>query len=273
MIYCDGTFEKRKNTGRKMKINLHAHTVRCGHASGTEREFIEEALRVGMTDFGFSDHTPMPFPEGYSSAGMRMGLEEMDDYADTVLALRQEYRDRINIYLGLEVEYYPDLFPKLMKFLEGYPVEYLILGQHCTNNQYDGVWAGAETSDENTLIKYTDQVIEGLKTGKFIYLAHPDLINYTGDEKTYLSQMERICAYTYDHHIPLEINLLGIGDGRNYPNPVFWKLVGETGNDVVMGLDAHHVHMIDVPKTEKIAMEMVKKYGLNLIETPLPKSL
>ena len=68
-----------------MKVNLHAHTVRCGHATGTEREYIEEALRIGMTDFGFSDHTPMPFPDDYESTGMRMRMDEMDDYADTIL--------------------------------------------------------------------------------------------------------------------------------------------------------------------------------------------
>ncbi|MCR4792300.1 MAG: histidinol-phosphatase [Lachnospiraceae bacterium] len=254
-----------------MKINLHSHTARCGHASGTEKEYIEEALRVGMTDFGFSDHTPMPFPEGYSSAGMRMGLDQMDDYTDTILALKKEYKDKINIYLGLEVEYYPELFDKLMVFLEDYPVEYMILGQHCTKNQYDGRWAGEETEDEERLVMYADQVIEGLGTGKFIYLAHPDLINFAGDERIYLKEMSRICEYAYDHHVPLEINLLGIGDGRNYPNPLFWKLAGETGNDVVIGLDAHHVHMIDVPQTEKMAMEIVSKYNLNLIPTPLPE--
>ena len=111
-----------------MKINLHAHTVRCGHATGTEKEFIEEALRIGMTDFGFSDHTPMPFPGDFRTPGMRMDLSMMDDYADTVLALKKEYKDKINIYIGLEAEYYPALFSELMDFLEGYPLEYFILG-------------------------------------------------------------------------------------------------------------------------------------------------
>ncbi|MBQ3852950.1 MAG: histidinol-phosphatase [Lachnospiraceae bacterium] len=254
-----------------MKINLHAHTTRCGHATGTEKEYIEEAIRIGMTDFGFSDHTPMPFPNGYSSKGMRMDLDQMDDYTDTVLSLRKEYRDKINIYFGLEVEFYPALFSKLMKFLEGYPVEYLILGQHCMNNQYDGCWFGEETSDPERLAKYVEQALAGLSTGKFLYLAHPDLINFVGDDALYQKQMSRICEYAYDHKIPLEINLLGVGENRNYPNPLFWEIAGKTGNDVVMALDAHHVRMIDVPENEKKAMELVDRFGLNLIETPLPE--
>ncbi|MBO4882656.1 MAG: histidinol-phosphatase [Lachnospiraceae bacterium] len=255
-----------------MKINLHAHTTRCGHATGTEKEFIEEALRIGMTDFGFSDHTPMPFPDGFSTPGMRMDLSMMDDYADTVLALKKEYKDRINIYFGLEAEYYPALFSKLMDFLEGYPLEYLILGQHCLKNQFDGPWCGEETNDPSRVTEYVDQVIEGLSTGKFIYLAHPDLINYSGDDLFYQKEMSRLCGYAYDKKIPLEINLLGVGESRNYPNPLFWEIAGKTGNDVVIALDAHHVRMIDVPEAEKKAMELVDRFGLKLIETPLPKT-
>lgn len=253
-----------------MKINLHAHTTRCGHASGTEREFVEEAVRIGMTDFGFSDHSPMTFPEDYKS-GIRMKLEEMQDYADTILGLRKEYKGKINIYLGLEVEYYPALFPSLMKFFEDYPLEYMILGQHSLNNEYDGVWPGEPTEDVSRLKRYVEQVIEGLSTEKFIYLAHPDLMNYVGDETIYLKEMEKICAYTNDHKIPLELNLLGLGEKRFYPRDSFWKLVGEMGNDVVLGLDAHHVRMIDVPDVEEKAMKMVKEYNLNLIQTPLPE--
>ena len=27
-------------------INLHAHTIRCGHASGEDRDYIEEIRRI-----------------------------------------------------------------------------------------------------------------------------------------------------------------------------------------------------------------------------------
>ena len=54
-----------------MICNLHAHTVRCNHASGTEREYLENALAGGLRIFGFADHAPYPFPGGYRS-GFRM---------------------------------------------------------------------------------------------------------------------------------------------------------------------------------------------------------
>ena len=41
-----------------MLTNYHTHTTRCGHAEGTEEEYILTALRCGFKVLGFSDHTP-----------------------------------------------------------------------------------------------------------------------------------------------------------------------------------------------------------------------
>ncbi|MBQ7371409.1 MAG: PHP domain-containing protein, partial [Blautia sp.] len=112
-----------------MIANYHTHTWRCKHASGTEREYVENAIAGGLKILGFSDHTPYPFPEG-TDIRTRMELNQMDDYVDTVLALKKEYQKDIEIHLGLEVEYFPVYFEKLLDFLSDYPVEYFILGQH-----------------------------------------------------------------------------------------------------------------------------------------------
>ena len=44
-----------------MRMNLHTHTPRCHHATGSEREYIERAIAAGLQTLGFSDHAPMPF--------------------------------------------------------------------------------------------------------------------------------------------------------------------------------------------------------------------
>ena len=74
-----------------MKVNLHAHTVRCNHASGTEREYIENAVKAGFTRYGFADHAPYVFRDGYYS-NFRMKPEQQEDYVNTLLALKEEYR-------------------------------------------------------------------------------------------------------------------------------------------------------------------------------------
>ena len=44
-----------------MLTNYHTHTTRCGHAEGTEEEYILTALRCGFKVLGFSDHTPWAY--------------------------------------------------------------------------------------------------------------------------------------------------------------------------------------------------------------------
>ena len=43
-----------------MFANYHTHTTRCNHAAGTDREYVEYAIRSGIKILGFADHTPLP---------------------------------------------------------------------------------------------------------------------------------------------------------------------------------------------------------------------
>ena len=97
-----------------MLANYHTHTVRCGHAVDSERKYIEHAIEQGFEILGFSDHVPQPYPEDFAST-IRMSMEELPGYFETLVVLREEYRDRIDIRIGLEVEYYPSLFNELME--------------------------------------------------------------------------------------------------------------------------------------------------------------
>ena len=245
--------------------SFHSHTVRCRHASGTEREYIENAIKAGMTKLGFSDHSPYVFEDGYYS-GHRMYPEEFKGYCDTLTALKAEYAGKIELHIGLEVEYYPKFFDKFLKLIEGSPVEYMILGQHFPENEMGQKGNGAPTDDEERLKLYVRQTDEAMATGKFCCFAHPDLINFTGDRAVYRRHMTKLCENALKYEMPLEINLLGIRTNRSYPNPEFWKIVGEVGNDVVCGSDAHEANVVqDQPSYDK-ALEMVDRFGLKLHE-------
>ena len=186
-----------------MLANYHTHTVRCKHAEGTEREYIEAAISEGFKILGFSDHTPQPYPEGFKS-GIRMDMSELEDYTDTLVKLRDEYKDDIQILIGYEVEYTRKYFEPLLKELKKYPRDYIIQGQHHAPNEIDGFYAGFETTDEAKLKEYVDYTVEGMKTGLFSYLAHPDLMYYVGPDMVYQHHMKRIVKASIDLDIPLE---------------------------------------------------------------------
>ena len=249
-----------------MIANYHTHTWRCRHAEGREIAYVESGLKAGLEILGFSDHSPYIFPEGHRS-WFRMDLRQLGDYVRTVLDLRKMYRGRLEIPLGLELEYYPELLPRLLPVLRDYPFDYVILGQHFVANEVNAHYSGNLTRDKHILEQYTNQTIDAMQTGMFTYFAHPDLIHYEGDEKFRKDQARRICREAKSCGIPLEINLLGIREGKHYPWPGFWEMAAEEGCDVILGRDAHEPHALLQRKPEQKAMELVKQFHLHLLET------
>ena len=250
-----------------MIANLHTHTPRCNHAIGAEQDYVQVALKEGLKVLGFSDHTPYFFPGDYYSR-MRMYPEELTGYADTVRALQKQYAGKLEIPLGVEVEYYPNLFPQLLPVLRDAGIAYMLLGQHWNEDEMGQDYNGRPTEDAAKLSRYCDQVVDAMQTGLFTYVAHPDLLHFVGDKTVYIQQMSRICKEAKACAIPLEINLLGINEGRHYPNPLFWELAGAEGCQVVIGSDAHMPDHVVHKEPEKIAMALIDEMGLELIEIP-----
>lgn len=249
-----------------MIANYHTHTPRCHHARGQESEYVLSAIDAGLQQLGFSDHTPYPFPEGYVSS-FRMGTEELGGYCQTVLALKEQYANQIQIHLGVEAEYYPKYFPALLELLRDSPVQYMLLGQHFIGSEIGEHYCGIPTAEVSILQRYCDQCIDGMYTGLFSYLAHPDLLHFQGDRRVYQEQMRRICRVAKECGLPLEINFLGLREGRHYPNSLFWEVAGEENATVIFGTDAHWPEALKDPQSHQTALKMVETYGLTLVDT------
>lgn len=246
-----------------MLHNYHTHTFRNHHARGTERDYIEAAIANGFRTLGFSEHAPYRFPDGFVSR-FRLFPADLEDYVQTLLALKEEYAGRIDILIGYEAEYYPRLFDDLLARITQYPVDYLILGQHYTHNEFDGVYVYEPTDDPDVLETYVNQCIAGLKTGLYTYLAHPDLINFTGSETFYRAQMERLCLAANALHVPLEVNLLGLRANRTYPSERFFHIAKSCGSTIVTGIDAHDPDCFFQPETFEPYRRIVADCGLTV---------
>ncbi len=246
-----------------MLANYHTHTMRCGHAMGEDREFVEAAIAAGYQVLGFADHCPWVYPDSFVS-GIRMHASEVDGYFDSLLGLRREYEKDIHILIGFEAEYMPPLMEAQTEFLSAYPLDYMILGQHFVGRESNTNYAGRETADTGMLTGYVDLCIEGMRTGKYKYLAHPDLIWFTGDAAVYTREMKRLCLAMKELHVPLEMNILGLAGGRNYPDSRFWNIARETGNQAILGMDAHTPQQLSNPAAVAEAEKMCR--GMEVLE-------
>ncbi len=248
-----------------MYSNYHTHTYRCNHAKGYEREYIENAIKSGIKNLGFSDHAPILFDGGYYSH-FRMKPHIAEEYVSTLSSLKKEYEKDVNIYIGYELEYYPKYFERTVDFLNSLGCDYFIMGQHFINSEIDGIYVGAPFSDERYLSRYVEQVCEGLSSGLFTYLAHPDLPGFTGDENVYRREMVRLCEFLKDSGIPAEINFLGIQEKRRYPNEKFWEIAGEIGCSAIFGVDAHAPEELIRPEVLGAAQNIAEKNGISVLE-------
>ncbi|MCQ2457904.1 MAG: histidinol-phosphatase HisJ family protein [Clostridia bacterium] len=80
--------------------DLHTHTNFCDGKNSPE-EMLLTAISLGMKTYGFSGHA-----HAFTDPDCSMTPEKMLAYRDEVLRLRDRYRDRINVLLGLEMDWF-----------------------------------------------------------------------------------------------------------------------------------------------------------------------
>ena len=250
-----------------MDYNFHTHTARCGHATGSDEAYVRAAIAGGITDMGFSDHVPFVFPDGRQRTYC-VQMEEAAEYIASVRALREKYARDISLHVGFEMEYYPQYFDAMLAGARQLGAEYLILGAHYLPSDVFHFHTQMPHRGEKTLVEYVDTVIEAIGRGVFTYVAHPDVYCFIGGDEIYRREMRRLCEAARAADMPLEINFLGIREGRAYPTELFWQIAGEVGAPVTFGFDAHDPESAADRASLPTAKALVEKYHLNYIGKP-----
>ena len=252
-----------------MKVNLHTHTARCYHAAGTDEEYVLAALEAGYGKLGFADHTPFPYKDDYFP-GDKMKIGELEGYIESVRGLKEKYKDKIEILLGLECEVVPEFYDFLWDCHD--KMDFLILGNHGDKRVVP--FMGKMTTIPE-LEYYTALAIEGMETGLFLYLCHPDLMfnrmTFFDDACDRMSR--EICRTANRLGIPLEYNLLGLQKTKKpgtfgYPCQKFWEIAAEENVTAVIGVDAHspqHLLTFDMEGPRA----MLKEMGITVLDDPM----
>lgn len=249
--------------------NYHTHTYRCLHASGTDEEYVEAAIKKGLKILGFSDHIEITEDGFNNGEGKKQNITQ--NYFDSIRFLKEKYKDKINIFIGFESSYRNERSLTEMKELKKYKVDYFILGQHIyfdSKNNSHYVLEKDRTLNVEALDSYISLLKKGAESGLFSHIAHPDLFVCGLDEISdeIKAKMKEICLIAKQNHLPLEMNVGGLRRNRKikYPNEEFFKIAKEVGNDVIIGVDAHAPEQIETADFD-YALKMVKKYNLHLL--------
>ena len=251
-----------------MKVNLHTHTTRCYHAEGTDEAYVLAAIEAGFEKLGFSDHTPFPYKDGYFN-GDKMEIDQLEGYLASVEALRQKYAGKIEILCGLECEAVEEFFPFLKEMRKR--VDYLILGNH-GDKRIEGFFGRLKKPEQ--LWRYYACAVQGMETGLFLYLAHPDLMffAYPQFDEAARQVSTALCREAKRLNVPLEYNLYGVAKGRpagglGYPCREFWEIAAREQVKAVIGVDAHAPYRLLEADMEK-ARSVLDSLGIEVIEDP-----
>jgi len=230
----------------KLTKNYHTHTTFCGHAIDEDNEnYVIEAINNGFTDLGFSDHAPF---KNINHPRMRMNFERFEEYIALINKFKEKYKDKIKICIGLEIEYYKKKHDYYVSLFKDYKLDYLILGQHCYYDELGNCRYYFEYAHDIKGMKmYASDLIDGINSGLFSYVCHPDL--YLQNALKWDSDTKKIAIDIIEASniakMPLEININGFINreiyhhGCKYPDVNFFSLAKQMGSKFIFGIDAH----------------------------------
>lgn len=251
-----------------LKTNYHTHNELCEHAFGTVMDYASEAYRLGFDIIGMSDHAPFR-GNGY---GFRMGFESLNDYIEQVNEAKKKYAGKMDVKLGLEIEYLPDKLGYYEELYNKFGLEYLILGQHFFMSQNNGIDYVYDLCDTKSYIDYANSIKEALKTGYFSFVAHPDLIfvhDFPWDDNC-TKACDIIIDSALKYNIPLELNANGVRKGisdfydeKRYPYPHIrlFEMISKSKIPVMVNSDCHQLKELDDEAMKK-AHSLIDEWNL-----------
>jgi len=231
---------------KKIRVDIHNHTILCNHATGTTEEYIQKAIELKIDVFGFSEHAPMNFDEKY-----RLQLKDKNFYENDVLSLKEKYKNDIEILLGYEVDYLKGnyILPEVLKS----KVDYLIGSIHFINDGwgFDNPEFIGEYKNKNidTIWEdYFEAVLNMAKCKKFDIVGHLDLIKVFKflPKKDIKSIAKKALMEIKNSGMVVEINSAGYRKpiAEQYPSKQLLELCYELNIPITFSSDAHSVDQV-----------------------------
>ena len=248
------------------KENFHTHTFRCKHAAGDANEYAIAAEKAGMEVLGISDHSPLP--DGWTSE-IRMGMQQLGGYFAAIEKAREE--SSISVIAGMECDIAERYFSFYRdELLASGRCRYLIGAIHYYTHKGEDYYAGYIPGSAY-LATYTKTIIQGIQSGIFSFIAHPDhfaagCCRWDDNTRACVRDIMRAAKAA---GVPLEINGNGFrkpsvdcGGARRPPYPwrPFWEEAALCGVKVVLSSDAHRP--LDVNASLDRCQALAEELGL-----------
>lgn len=220
------------------------HTPLCRHATGEPVEYAAQALQAGLTEIGFTDHSPMRRDD---FDDWRMRADQLDEYVEKVRRAQREFPNLV-IKLALEIDYLPGQEEWIRELATRHPWDYFIGSVHYISDNWDldnpaklSEWKSRNATDVWTT--YFERLTMAAEAGLFEIIGHADLPKkfrfYPDRDLTDVFQ--RFLSVAAKQNVAIELNTAGLRKECReiYPSRDILKLAHEAGVAITFGSDAH----------------------------------
>lgn len=224
--------------------DYHMHTPLCRHAVGEPTEYAARAVKAGLTEIGFSDHSPMARDD---FDDWRMRLDQLDEYIENVRRAQQEHPG-LTIKFALEVDYIPGHEEWIRELAGRHSWDYLIGSVHYVSDAWDidnpkklDQWNARDPFDVWT--EYFNRLTMAAESGLFDIIGHADL------PKKFCHYPKKDCTPLYERFlngaaktgVAIELNTAGLRKNCKeiYPNRTLLQLAHSKRVAITFGSDAH----------------------------------
>ncbi len=246
---------------RLPKVDYHMHTPLCGHAVGEPHEYVEQAMRAGLSEIGFSDHAPLV---SHEDARYTMNKSQLPLYHQMIEGIQKKYSN-FTIKLGLEADYIPGFEKEIKKILDAYPYDFVIGSVHFIDR-----WAFDDPDEKikwrdkdiNTVYRdYYELLRKSAASRLFDIIGHADLVKKFGHRSSedLTHEIENTGKVFKDSDVTLEINTSGLRKpvAEIYPALSVLKIYCKRGVPITFSSDSHDPRDVgrDYDKARTLALE------------------
>lgn len=251
-----------------MRRDGHIHTPYCPHGTkDTLESYINKAISENFNTITFTEHAPLPknFVDTTPDKDSGMDHALLMDYFKELQELKNKYLDRIEIFVGLEIDYILGYENETRDFLNkyGHFLDDAILSVHFL--PFDNIYTCIDFSPE-TFLEFCEQVGSIEKVYNLYYdtvrssidadlgpykpkrIGHPTLIHKFqlahGEIIDDTQQIQQLLQYMKKAGYELDVNSAGISKAfckEPYPPFDMISYAKSIELPMVFGSDAHSV--------------------------------
>jgi len=242
-----------------LPADYHMHTPLCRHASGEPGDYARRALEIGLTEIGFSDHSPMR-QDNFDD--WRMRFDQLDEYVEGIRKAQQDF-PQLTIRLALEVDYLPGQEDWIRDLAARQPWDYFIGSVHYVSDNWAldnpnklSEWRKRDAFEVWSV--YFERLTKAAETGLFEIIGHADLPKKFGfrPERDCTALYERFLTAAKKYNCAIELNTAGLRkDCREiYPSREILQLAFQKGVPITFGSDAHAPEEVGMNFTDAIQL-------------------